>query len=398
MRSQGIAGISLLALAFAFAGCGGSGSAGPGGSSGSGGTGGSGNSGVSISAITGPNHLQIGVSSPATYVYTASVTGSTNTAITWSVSNSSLATIDASTGVATPSSTNTGTVTITATAAADRTKSSTLQVNVVDWILVGPQAYITDSSRSFLTSLLPVSAVGAELDCTWSHDHLGFVCGVLTAAGEGQFYIFKTDGTLAGTVQTTTINLGIGGLTGFGVYPHFSPDGSQIVCSCIAIGASGAGFGPCLVNANGSSAPVLLAVDQDYAEVVTSSPRFSPDGTQILFTLNDALWIMSSDGSNQRQLFAAPSTNGVFSPDGTLIYFNGTLPNGQGGILRANADGSDPVVIVEASAGYLVVDVSPNGQSLLLQGASVTNIGNYTANADGTGIELADGFNPGSWY
>ena len=396
MKSHVIAGVSLLALAFALAGCAGKGSGGTGGTSGSGGTGGSGNSGVSISAITGPNHLQIGVSSPATYIYTASVTGSTNTAMTWSVSDATLATIDASTGVATPSSTKTGTVTITATAVADTTKTASLQVNVVDWILAGPLAYITDSSRTFYTSLLTLNPSAIEQDCSWSHDHLGFVCAVLTSAGEGQFYIFKTDGTAAGTVQTATINVGIGNLTGFGNYPHFSPDGSKIVCSCIASGAGGPGFGPCLINSNGSSAPVLLANDPDIGSDITASPRFSPDGTQILFTLNDALWIMNSNGSNQRQLFAAPSTNGVFSPDGSLIYFNGTLSSGQSGIIRADADGSDPVVIVSSSAGCtgcLVVDVSPNGQSILLG-----NLGNYTANADGTGIELIDGMSPGSWY
>jgi hypothetical protein len=388
MRRWVITGVLLLALASALAGCGGSGSAGPGGSSG---TGGSGSSGVSISAITGPNHLQIGVSSPATYIYTASVTGSTNTEITWSVSNSSLATIDASTGVATPSSTNTGTVTITATAAADTTKSATLEVNVVDWILVGPQAYITDSSRSFYTSLLPINANSIDEYCSWSHDHLGFVCSTLTYAGFGPFSIFKTDGTAAGTVQTATINLAPENFWGIWDPPHFSPDGSKIIFTCLGPGANGPGSGPCVVNSDGSSAPVLLATDPDMD--FESSPRFSPDGTQILFVLNNALWIMNADGSNQRQLFAAPSTNGVFSPDGTLIYFNGTLPNGQGGVIRANSDGSDPVVIVDASAGYQVVDVSPNGQSLLLQA-----VGNFTANADGTGIALADGINPGSWY
>jgi Tol biopolymer transport system component len=156
------------------------------------------------------------------------------------------------------------------------------------------------------------------------------------------------------------------------------------------------GAPPALINSNGSSAPVLLANDPDIGSDITASPRFSPDGTQILFTLNDALWIMNSNGSNQRQLFAAPSTNGVFSPDGSLIYFNGTLSSGQSGIIRADADGSDPVVIVSSSAGCtgcLVVDVSPNGQSILLG-----NLGNYTANADGTGIELIDGMSPGSWY
>jgi Tol biopolymer transport system component len=246
--------------------------------------------------------------------------------------------------------------------------------------------------------LLPINASAIENECSWSHDHLGFVCSVISEAGEGQLSLFKTDGTAVGTVQTATINLEVGDLTGFGDYPHFSPDGSKIVFTCFAIGASGAGFGPCLANPNGSSAPVLLAVDPNAADAETASPRFSPDGTRILFTLNDALWIMNSDGSNQQQLFAAPSTNGVFSPDGTLIYFNGTLPNGQGGVIRANADGSDPVVIVDSSAGYQVVDVSPNGQSLLLEGISVTNLGNYTANADGTGINLIDGILSGSWY
>jgi Tol biopolymer transport system component len=313
------------------------------------------------------------------------------------VSDATVAAIDASTGVAMPSSTKTGTVTITATAVADTTKTATLQVNVVDWILAGPEAYITDSAKSFYTPLLTPNLSAVEEDCSWSHDHLGFVCGVLTAAGEGQFYIFKTDGTAAGTVQTATINLAIGNLTGFGSYPHFSPDGSKIVCSCIASGAGGSGFGPCVVNSNGSSAPVLLATDPDVGDDLTASPRFSPDGTRILFTLNDALWIMNSDGSNQRQLFAAPSTNGVFSADGTMIYFNGSLPSGQSGVIRANADGSDPAVIVSSSAGCgecLVEDVSPNGQSLLLGG----NLANYTANPDGTGLTLIDGLSPGSWY
>lgn len=382
---QALAGVSLLALALALAGCG---------AKNSGGTGQVGGIGddVSITAITGPNHLQIGVSSPATYIYTASVTGSTNTAITWSVSDATLATIDSSTGVATPSTTKTGTVTITATSAADTTKTSTLRVNVVDWILVGPQAYITDSSGSFYTPLLPVSAAAVETECSWSYDHLSFICSVLTDAGAGQFYIFKTDGTATGTSQTATINLGLGDLTGFGEYPHISPDGSMILCSCITSGTDGSGFGPCLVNAKGTSAPTLLAIDPDLNDYLIASPRFSPDGTQILFTLNDALWIMNSNGENQHQLFAAPSVNGVFSPDGTLIYFSGTLPNGQSGVIRANADGSNPVVIVIGTS-YQVADVSPNGQSLLL-----TGVGNYTVNTDGTGLQPIDGLSPGSWY
>jgi Tol biopolymer transport system component len=146
------------------------------------------------------------------------------------------------------------------------------------------------------------------------------------------------------------------------------------------------------VNAKGTSAPTLLAIDPDLNDYLIASPRFSPDGTQILFTLNDALWIMNSNGDNQHRLFAAPSVNGVFSPDGTLIYFSGTLPNGQSGVIRANADGSNPVVIVIGTS-YQVADGSPNGQSLLL-----TGVGNYTVNTDGTGLQPIDGLSPGSWY
>ncbi|HXW13679.1 MAG TPA: hypothetical protein VEN79_04140 [Terriglobia bacterium] len=127
MRRQLFPGFAIgLVSAFLVA-CGSS----PGGSSGTG------PSQVTISAISGPNHLQIGVNSPGTYVYSAAVSGSADTSITWSVSDTSLASIVSATGVATPSTTKTGAATITATANADTTKASILQVQVVDWILAG---------------------------------------------------------------------------------------------------------------------------------------------------------------------------------------------------------------------------------------------------------------------
>src|ERR1035438_6421098 len=141
MNRSSISVLLLAVLAFLLSGCGGGGS--------QTGTGiqTSPPLGVSIGAIAGPDHLQIGVRSPSTYVYSATVSGSSDTAVVWSVDNPSVAMIAAGTGVATPSASATGTVTITATAHADTSKTATLQVNVVDWILADYNAFLIRSEE-----------------------------------------------------------------------------------------------------------------------------------------------------------------------------------------------------------------------------------------------------------
>ncbi|MFH1087501.1 MAG: hypothetical protein V1737_02810 [Chloroflexota bacterium] len=51
-------------------------------------------------------------------------------------------------------------------------------------------------------------------------------------------------------------------------------------------------------------------------------PRWSPDGRRIAFWHEGTLWLMDSDGSNQRSLGHKPQAGFQWSPDGRRIAFN----------------------------------------------------------------------------
>lgn len=347
---------------------------------------------VTISAITGPDHLQIGVNSPATYVYSATVNGSSDTAVVWSVSDSSLATIAASTGVATPSATNKGMVTITAAAHADPTKTATLQVNVVDWILADYDAYLLNGGRGAYGSLLPT--IDSYEECSWSTDHLEFICSNGTTETPTAFYIFKTNGTTAGTTLIGTINLPTANGLLFASYPRFSPDGSNIVF----LGSQSTGLsvelGPFIVGTSGTAAPKLIATDPDFFDPTFSSPRYTPDGSEILYAQLTGLWIVNVDGSNPHMLVPALAGQGLFSPDMSTLYYASN-----GCIYKANIDGNNPVCIYSGDVDELM-DISPNGKSLVYAGPEVISPtgGNiYTVNSDGSNPQQTRGLDFASW-
>lgn len=350
---------------------------------------------VTISAITGPDHLQIGVNSPATYVYSAAVSGSSDTAVAWSVDDSSLATIAASTGVATPSATKTGAVTITATAHADPTKTATLQVNVVDWILADYDAYLLiGENGTYLRwgSVLP-SADSYE-ECTWSHDHLKFICIDGAAQVENTFYVFQTNGMAAGTNQISTVDLSSYSNPIWATNPRFSPDGKNIVFW-------GSGFvglawvqGPYVVDAAGKTAPILVANDPTFPEITFSAPRFTPDNKEILYAEASGLWIVNADGSNPRNLAPPPANQGLFSPDMSTLYYASN-----GCVYKANTDGTNPVCILSEYV-VAVMDISPDGNQLVIEGPEVVSPtgGNiYVMNTNGSGLQQTYGLDFASW-
>ncbi len=379
--------------------------AGCGGGSG-GGTGGGGGP-VSISSISGPGHMQIGVNSPSAYVFSATVSGSSDTSVTWTVSDSTLATIGATTGVATPSVANTGVVTITATANADTTKRSTLQVKIVDWILagqivdeeglaVGLAVELMNSDGTNPVTLIPFTIFpeSGYGNCVWAYDHLSFAC-TPTYSSSGsppdQLVIFKTDGTEAGTEQAAVIDLAALGFANTLGSFHYSPDGSKLVFEGSTTGSGLVVAGTYLVAASGESAPVLLASDPSGDDVVEGSPRFTPDGTEILYSQGGTVWIMNADGSKQRQLLGTTSENAEFSPDMKTLFYTTNK-----GVYRANADGSDAVNI--ASPSYAFEGLSPNGQSILLVAVGTVDSNTvFIANSDGGSLKGLDGTGWASW-
>lgn len=349
---------------------------------------------IGISAITGPGHLQIGVNSPASYAYFATVTGGSDTSVDWSVDDPSLARISAG-GIATPSTTKTGTVTITATAHADASKKATLRVKVVDWILDGLGVLLVNSDGTGPVVLVPLTNQAYGF-CSWAYDHLTFVCAnLLTTLTPPELFVFQTDGTAAGTKLVNTLEMGATGDPVLVENPSFSPDGTKIVFE--GVGADVA-LGVYVVSADGASAPVRMAIDQDIADDVLSAPRFSPDGKSILFANHATIWIMDADGTNQRQVVSAPSLDAMYSPDMQTLFYNGigTFGSTSGNVFRADANGGNAVEI--GVAGDRLADVSPNGNSILFVNLSTpTGSGNFTANPDGSNRHLVPGAGWASW-
>ena len=87
--------------------------------------------------------------------------------------------------------------------------------------------------------------------------------------------------------------------------PRFSPSGDRIVFS------ANLGHWP-----DGSSRVDIFIVDKDGQNLSQISPgwqpSWSPDGTEIVYSLGGNLWIMSAEGTNTRQLtFFTDFTDGI---------------------------------------------------------------------------------------
>ena len=100
--------------------------------------------------------------------------------------------------------------------------------------------------------------------------------------------------------------------------PHWSPDGSQIVYTKIAI------------NSASDMAPDLWVMNADGAEqrllLEEAGPaRWSPDGTKLLFVRDGRVFLVNSDGTGEEELawrppeWATGVSDAEWSPDGSRI-------------------------------------------------------------------------------
>ncbi|MCB0359190.1 MAG: PD40 domain-containing protein [Bdellovibrionales bacterium] len=99
-------------------------------------------------------------------------------------------------------------------------------------------------------------------------------------------------------------------------------------------------------------------------------PRWSPDGTKLLYQSNQAgsfdIWIANSDGSSPRRLTedAGDEVEAAWSPDGTQIVFEQRRPGSSDLVVLTLASGERKVVV---SGRHRNTDAawSPRGGSLL---------------------------------
>ncbi|MBU0560982.1 MAG: DPP IV N-terminal domain-containing protein, partial [Bacteroidetes bacterium] len=69
-------------------------------------------------------------------------------------------------------------------------------------------------------------------------------------------------------------------------------------------------------------------------------PRWSPDGSTIAYTINNAIWLMNTDGGNQQELISNSSFPS-WSPDSKEILFQKQNEEGNKIVLwKINIDGS----------------------------------------------------------
>ena len=155
--------------------------------------------------------------------------------------------------------------------------------------------------------------------------------------------ILVAKGDTNGNTPLYTVNPDGTGLTQLTAGPAFNPDYSpnrkKIVFWRYARNVPSADKRIILMNANGT---MQTEIGVGYA------PRFSPDGTKILFTRQDSLgfghlWVMNADGSNPTQLTPAQLHQyyGAWSGDGSMIVFSGGYPGQPFEVFTVQANGAN---------------------------------------------------------
>lgn len=146
--------------------------------------------------------------------------------------------------------------------------------------------------------------------------------------------------------------------------PRWSPDGSKIVFYSNRAG----NFDIYIVNADGTNL-VQLTEDPGY----DGMPDWSPDGSTITFASKQDgdfdIYAMKPDGSGIHNLTQTDGFEGThrWSPDGRKVAFEGRGDDGNNDIYIMNADGSGRERVTRDPANDFSPDWSPDGKQIYFQ-------------------------------
>jgi hypothetical protein len=165
------------------------------------------------------------VNTGASLPFTATVTGSSNTAVTWSVTGAAGGTVSASGLYTAPTAlaTASATATVEARSAADTTKAATALVTVTRVVAVSISPSVTPSIGASTTFQFSAQVSGAtETSVTWSVEG-GAPNGTITTTGlytapatPGTYTVRATSQADSTATTTRTINVAVGGTVSLG--------------------------------------------------------------------------------------------------------------------------------------------------------------------------------------
>ncbi len=187
--------------------------------------------------------------------------------------------------------------------------------------------------------------------------------------------------------------------------PAWSPDGKKIA---FAWRVEGLSMEIGVIDVDGGTPRILT--NNPFSD---ESPTWSPDGRQIAFkSTRDgiSIYVMDSDGSNQRLLAKPPPETGgdsypAWSPDGKKIVFESSRKNGKADIYVMNADGTNRRRLTKHLAHDRFPAWSPDGEKIVFYSERDGGIGEiYVMDANGnnqqnlTNHPWGDGFRRASWF
>ena len=163
-------------------------------------------------------------------------------------------------------------------------------------------------------------------------------------------------------------------------YPAFSPDGKTLAF----YGYYGKKtWSIHTINVDGSERKRLTREEN----ILDSSPTWTRDGKQILFGRVDGkeytIWIMNSDGSQQRQIEGINGGGPYITKNNRLLYYS-YFPDPKVEICIADIDGSNSIALTNNDFVELHPDMSPDGTKIAFMSNRDGNFEIYTMGADGS--------------